>query len=170
MTLKGLFTAILSSNVDDWNLISCAGPGGGPSYRSRFWFIVRDGVQLTLEEASHQVVAAYKSDLSITMAWGLDCERDFGERWAQAAFPASRASSHHADVFYGGALVYRTLYVTLDGGRTKLPKPPLSPDILEVPVDYSRFIHLLNRLEGHVDYEDYFQRAGLLTIAEDWPK
>lgn len=169
MTLQELFTTILRSNVDDWNVIACGGVTGGPSYRSRLWFHVSDGMRMSLEEESHQSVAAYKPDLSITMAWGLDCARDLREKWANA-FPVPRASSHFADAFYNGALVYRSLYVVADGGRIKLPKPPLSPEMLEVPVDYSRFVHLLNRLEGQIGYEDYFQRAGLLTIAEDWPK
>ncbi len=168
MTLNELFTAILSSSVDDWHFIACGGPGAGPSYRGRFSFDVREGARLSVEEASHHAVAVYRSDLSITMAWGLDCVKDFHEKWA-TAFPDSRASSHHVDVFYNGALVCRSLYVLVDGGRTKLPKPSLSPEILDVPVDYVRFVHLLNRLEGQID-EDYFQRAGLLTIAEDWPK
>lgn len=169
VTLRELFATILSSDADEWNFIPCGGAEAGPSYRSRLRFEVRDGMRLTLEEESHLAVAVYKSDLSITMAWGLPSVRDFREKWANA-FRDPRASCHHADVFYHGALVHRSLYVVVDGARTKLPKPILSPEILDVPVDHFRFVHLLNRLEGQIDYEDYFKRAGLLTIGEDWPK
>jgi hypothetical protein len=169
MTLAELFTKILSSNPGDWNVIPCAGGGSGPSYGSKFTFAdERDGQRFVLDEDSHSSVAAFRPDLSITMAWGLSHSDDFEEPWANG-FPDKRASSSFFDVFYNNALVYRGVYVMVDGGRAKLPLPKSRADLV-VPVRYSFLVRLLDQLDGYsTDYTDYFRRAGFKNSEVECP-
>lgn len=65
---------------------------------------------------AHGNVAIYMPDISITMAFGLTAVEDFKEDWAKR-FPNSSASSSIVDLFYNGSLVYRDIFVNVDGGR-----------------------------------------------------
>ena len=135
MTLRELLHTIISSSRSDWNTIVCWGTHSGPSYRDQFEFYqIYEGQHNVLHSDSHGMVASYKPDLSITMAWGLTANRNFDETWA-TNFPDPNASSHHVDVFFNNALVYRDLFVSVDGGRAKLPLP-LRRNELVVPRGY----------------------------------
>jgi hypothetical protein len=170
MTLKELLDAIISSSKTDWNTIVCWGAQSGPSYHNQFeFFEVYNGQKNVLHSNSHGMVASYKPDVSVTIAWGLVASKDFNEPWA-TNFPDSHASSHHVDVFFNNALVYRDLYVSVDGGRAKLPLPRRRDDLV-VPRGYYTFIKLLDGMEGYIsDYERYFKRAGLRIIDAEWPE
>ena len=91
-----------------------------------------------------------------------------------------RTSSSYVDVFYNNALVFRDLYVTVDGGRVSLPLPKRKLDesssegkivALEVPEGYHDFIRLVESLEGSADrFEEYFVRAGMTIVEKLWPE
>ena len=120
MTLDELITLVTSSTPEDWHTTVCWGADSGPSYRDHLNFYqVYDGQPNVLFAKAHSLVACYKPDLSVTMAWGLDAITDFEEPWANK-FPDPKAASHHIDLFYNNALVFRTEYVSVDGGRAKL--------------------------------------------------
>jgi hypothetical protein len=168
MTLRDLVGCIVRSSPSDWNKIR-----GHPSYRDKF--ALHDpgsgGDRFWLKVQHPDAVAAYKADLSITMAWGLDVNENFQEPWAQQ-FPDPHASSHYVDVFYNGALVFRKQYVSVDGGRAMVP-PSSTPDQLVVPAAYYTFITLLDQLTLSAPISrpsDYFDRAGLRIINTPWPE
>ena len=83
-------------------------------------------------------------------------------------------------MFYNNALVFRDLYVTVDGGRVSLPLPKRKLDesssegkivALEVPEGYHDFIRLVESLEGSADrFEEYFVRAGMTIVEKLWPE
>src|SRR5262245_27336140 len=138
MTLQEIIDRIVMSQPSDWHVM-----GGHPSYHDRF-DQVESGGQTWLELESHRTVAAFKPDASITMAWGLTVNENFQEPWANR-FPDSQASSHFVDVFLNGALVYREMYVSVDGARCDLPLP-LERHGGRVPLKYFAFIALVERL------------------------
>jgi hypothetical protein len=92
---------------------------------------------------------------------------EFKEAWTEK-FPDRHASSSYADVFYNGALVYRTQYVTVDGGRTNLPLPPRR-DEASVPKAYARFIAMLDSFGKVSSFDNDFRRAGMNLSDEMWP-
>ena len=115
------------------------------------------------------MVAAYKPDVSITLAWGLELNNNFREEWANK-FHDPRASSHYVDIFFNNALVHREIYVIVDGGRAKLPLPNLKDGELQVPRGYHDLVKLLDKIDTyHSQYDGYFERANLKKIEIDWP-
>ena len=170
MTLTEIMDTIISSSKEDWHSITCWGAMSGPSYRDKFEFYYKyEESPNVLHAVSHGMVASYKPDLSITLAWGLTANNDFREPWANK-FPDPKASSHYADIFFNNALVYRVPYVVVDGGRAKLPIPKSPTDLL-IPSAYSALIELLDEIETYTSqYDQYFSLAGFKTIDSVWPE
>ncbi len=178
MTLQEVMDTVIRSSRDDWHKITCWGARSGPSYRERFTFWRTWEGQLGVLEAEGQSnVAVYMPNASITLAFGLDDLEDFREEWANK-FPDPKASSSYVDVFYNGALVFRDVYVTVDGGRVHLPLPTPKLDeakkkviALEVPKRRHDFIRLVESLEGSVaEFDRYFQDAGFKIVDRPWPR
>ena len=163
MTLQELIERIKMSSPGDWHKI-----GGFPSYRDKFT-LHSNADSRWVEVEPHDVVAVYKPDVSITMAWGLTVHADFQEPWANE-FPDRRASSHYVDIFFNSALVFREMYVSVDGGRAYLPLPRRA-EAHVIPADYARFVCLLNALSFHVSQWDrYFTQAKFTVIdSAPWP-
>lgn len=168
MTLKELLKKIVSSSKEKWNSIACCGASSGPSYHNKFEFYYTYEEQANvLFSDSHGMVASYKPDVSITLSWGLTVNDDFKEEWANK-FSDPKASSHYVDVFFNNSLVYRDLYIVVDGGRAKLPLPRSRTELF-VPRDYYLFIKLLDEIDGYIsDYDRYFKGAGLNIIEDEW--
>ena len=170
MTLDELINLVTSSNPQDWYTTVCWGADSGPSYRDHFnFFQVYEGQSNVLVAKAHPLVACYKPDLSVTLAWGLDENPHFEEPWANG-FPDPKAASHYIDIFYNNALVFRTLYVSVDGGRAYLPLPE-GPDELVVPRPYNALIRLIDHIGGTriSEYDTYFRRAGFQVVEGVWP-
>src|SRR5680860_1730819 len=123
MNLKEYSKMIIGSTKEDWNLITCWGFGAGPSYleRSSVW-TTNENKFSNMEVESQGMVASFKHDLSISMAWGISSNPDFKEEWANK-FSEHHASSGFVDFFHNGALVFRDIYVSVDGARCRLPLP-----------------------------------------------
>ncbi len=170
MTLTEIMDTIISSSKEDWHKMACWGGGSGPSYRDKFEFYYHyEGQPNVLHSVSHGMVASYKPDLSITLAWGLTANDNFKEPWANK-FPDPKASSHHADIFFNNALVYRELYVVVDGGRAKLPVPKSREELI-VPKGYSSFVKLLDEIDTYISqYDQYFSQEGFKTSDNVWPE
>jgi hypothetical protein len=166
MTLAELYKTVRSSNRVDWNVIDCwGGASSGPSYRN--WFSQRQSKDsVWLEHQSHPMVGAYRGDVAISVAWGLNVAK-YSEPWMDD-FPDKDGSRHLIDLFYMGALVARHSYLSVDGARASLPIPEL--DGLTVPAAYSELVRLIDSLEARVtQYDDYFRRAGFRETNESWP-
>ncbi len=168
MNLAQLMSIVVGSQEKDWNHIVCWGSDSGPSYRDHFKFWeLRNGQPNILHVESHSDIAVYLHDVSITLAFGLKWIDDFKEAWTEK-FPDPHASGSYADVFYHGALVFRTEYVTVDGGRTKLPLPPRR-DRFDVPKAYAQFIRLLDSFGKASSFDTDFRRVGMSVSDTPWP-
>ena len=169
MTLNELLEVCGASSAEDWNLVSW-----GPAYLD--WLLSSEGgggENYQLRTAAHDSRAAYKPDLAIGIAWGLETNprsglgdepHIFKEDWA-TKFPDPDATRHFLDFFYNGALVAREPYVSVDG-RCDLPIPKRETDGEDVVTgltitqrQYDVF-RVLNALVTTVDYDSYVQRAG----------
>jgi hypothetical protein len=156
MRLDEVLTAVRGSATSHWNKMSCWGAGCGPSYRYQFAVSESHNQPNSVFIDSHPYAAAYRPNLSITMAWGLDSNKNFREEWANQ-FPDPQASSEFVDIVFNGALVFRLMYVTVDGGRAFLPLPePNGATVSEEEYDLVRVIH---ELTNGVPFDDYFSRA-----------
>jgi len=116
--------------------------------------------------------AVLNDDVELSLAWGFTLNRDFKEEWANS-FPDSSAASHLVDVTYGGTLVDRMIYVSVDGGRVMIPLP--EPYTREDGTHGARvekwrlnLVRTLHGLGGTVgwDFDDYFNRTGIEVVDE----
>jgi hypothetical protein len=167
MTLSEYKAKVLQTVSQDWTVNSCWGAGAGPSYLERYSWTAGTLDHDELHVESHSEVASLKTDLSISIAWGFPCVEDFKEKWANQ-FPDQSASSRFVDFFYNGVMIFRDLYVSVDGGRCALPLPNLDVDPksveikrLWVPEAKWRFFRLLDSLRGVSEYDRYFKGAGI---------
>lgn len=175
MNLKEYSEKIIGSTKDDWNLITCWGFGSGPSYLEHCSVWTKGkGEFSNIEVESQGMVASLKSDLSISMAWGITSNPDFKEEWANQ-FPDPGASSSIVDFFYNGVLVFRDIYVSVDGCRCRLPLPDREFDKethkvnrYTVPRDKYEFYQMLDGLEQLSDFDSYFRRVGFEIINTPW--
>lgn len=159
MNLADLLTTVVQSSSDDWNVIDCWGADSGPSYRNHFEFYETYGESTHIVKVdSHTTVAAFRPDLTVSLAWGLSWKDDFKEPWANG-FPDPKATGIFLDLFYMNSLVQRMPLIAVDGGRCYLPIPRL-PD-LTVARQNSALARLVNSLTGNDSYDTYIQRAGI---------
>lgn len=175
MNLKEFAELIYASSPRDWWTDACWGAHSAPSFRASLavWTDGSDNFK-GLEVESYSNVAALKTDLSVTLAWGFPCNKEFYEPWCEN-FSRKDASSDYMDFYYNGALVYRDIYVNVDGGRVMLPMPNTEFDpkthqvtrmtILRRKVDFYR---LANGLQANYDYGSYIERLGAEVVDGPW--
>lgn len=165
---------IVESDSEDWIEIPCWGSGSGPSFFNSFnvWTHGNGGFA-GLETDSHHEVMSFKADLRIGVACGISHNSDFIEEWANN-FPNRKATSGFVDFFFNGMLVFRDIYVAVDGGRCRLPLPKqeindktLVVERLTVSKRKSKFFSLLNGGDGP-GYSNYLERSGIQLIDTPW--
>jgi hypothetical protein len=161
VNLDDMLALCVKSKPSHWKVIPCGGAGAGPSFLES-WVAGPDG-EPSLAGA-HTMRAAYRPDISLSLAWGLVAHDAFVESWTEVF--DSAASSHFVDFFWNGSLVERGLYVAVDGGRCKLPIPQQDLDALHPAARWitrwqSQFFSLLNAFEGVPDLDEHLQRAGI---------
>jgi hypothetical protein len=175
MNLIEYASAITNSTENDWNIITCWGFSSGPSYldRSSVWTTGKGDLH-NIDIESHGMVAALKSNLSISIAWGMISNPEFKEDWANN-FSDPSASSYIVDFFYNRSLIFRDIYVSVDGHRCKLPLPDRVFDKstnqvirYTVPNDKFRFFEMLDKFEQVSEFSRYFEEAGFETINSPW--
>jgi len=168
MKLEELVEMVVRSCCRDWHTITTWGAGSGPSYR--FQFESSSGVAgQHLAVDSHSMVAVFKEEVALTLAWGLVSNEGFDEDWVHS-FADKHATSSFLDVFWGGSLVYRELYVTVDGGRVHLPLPDKHDGVLTAPESYCALVKLIQDLEGAgYDFDEYLERAKIKRTKVSWP-
>lgn len=175
MDLEQYEKQIAGTTKDDWTIIACWGFGSGPSYLERATFGVSGKGQVTTAEIdSHAVRASLKKDLAIWIAWGFPSNPDFKESWANQ-FDDPQANSGFVDFFYSGVLVFRDLFVSVDGGRCRLPLPdrefePKTHKIKRytVPREKHAFFRMLDDFEQISHFDEYFDRAGFQIVDVPW--
>ncbi|MDX1980029.1 MAG: hypothetical protein SFV51_07165 [Bryobacteraceae bacterium] len=159
MNLHEIIETISNSKPHEWNTMD------HPNAGRAFCRVEEEENFLSHREHSH--VSAYIPNPQISIAWGAEHMRDFEEPWAKD-FPDTSAHSAYVEVSYCGALVFRDIYVSVDGWRAQLPLPHIHTML--VPKPKARFFRLLDKLEGYISaYDEYFRRARLVAVDEPWP-
>lgn len=178
MRLDDLRVTVRESARTDWHKITCWGSGSGPSYRDRLTSGRINGDYVEYE--SHGNVAVYIPDIDISIAWGLDRDRDDRDlhfEW-DGTFADSKTTVTFADIFYRGSLVDREYHANVDGGRALLPightrftadSPKHGPNAkFEVvtsqwQVDFARIVHSFEHAEN---FDRYLERAGHIVLPD----
>lgn len=185
MILEDALSLIASSDVSDWNVIPCWAANTGPSFLDRLqtWWGPDDGWGLDVDQ--HAIRAAYKPDLSLGLAFGLDFRPEYrGEPdsrnltfdWAED-FPDSDVAGYWLDVLWCGMLVYRDLLLSVDGGRALLPSPRgfyvptgaaraehVGDTVTEREVAIARLVHSFEHTEK--EFQGYLDRAGFVVVPD----
>jgi hypothetical protein len=103
MTLDEILNTVAGSTRDDWNIIHCW--GGGPSFLDSFSVWTGGADRWGLEHDQHGIRAAYRPDVSLGVAYGLDYMREDGKpllldyEWAKQ-FVDSRVTGSWVDVLW----------------------------------------------------------------------
>jgi hypothetical protein len=168
MTLDEYQRIIVATQIEDWTHISCWGAGAGPSFLNKFMVWTKGAHEFTnLDVDSHAEVLSLKKNLLVSVATGITHNDDFIEPWANK-FPDPQATSAYVDFFYAGTLVFRDIFVAVDGGRCRLPLPrqhinqrTQKVERLTVPEPKSIFYLLLNEISGAHDYYHYLNQSGI---------
>lgn len=165
MNLNDYKKAILGTSIDDWTSIACWGAGAGPSFRDAIHESMHANGSTTHIE-SHSNILSLKADLNIQIAHGLSCLENYVAPWTKN-FTDEAASSFFVDFFYANQLIYRDIYISVDGGRCSLPSPRSNAvkGSFEVPEDKYEFYRLLNDFH---DYDDYMREAGFIITDRPW--
>jgi hypothetical protein len=162
MHLGKLIDIVTGSSPKDWHLIA-----DKPSFHDRLEFYeVYNGQPNVLHSDAHHSVASYIPDVSITMAWGLEWNKDFKEDWC-ANFPAPKAHGGYLDIFFNNALVYRSAYVWVDG--VTLPLPQRKGGKLEVTKRGAALMKIIDAMgrsprPDFNPYESDINRAGFIVV------
>ena len=166
---------ITNTQENDWTKIICWGAGSGPSYLNSFSVCSRGIGELdNIEIDTHTDYMSYKHNLLISVAWGLIHNDDFNEDWAKK-FPNRHAKSGFVDFFYSDILVFRDIYVSVDGGRCTLPLPKIkftqdTHNVEKLVVSRKRyeFFKFLNSYASNDSYYSYVKQAGFEISDEEW--
>ena len=169
MNLRKLIDTVIDSASEDWHPIT-----EGPSFRDHLEFCeVYDGQANVLHAEAHGTVGVYIPDVSITIAWGLEWNKDFREEWCKK-FPDPKAHGGFLDMFFNNALVYRAVYVWVDGIFLPLPRYT-KDDKLEVTKRACELMKVIDRMgmsprQDFNPYESVVERAGFTVVDEEWPE
>lgn len=115
-------------------------------------------------------IMAYRRDLSITMAYGMPSRVPLRSDFA-ARFPDPRASMKRLDFFYNASLVFREVFISVDGEQGILPVPNPGPTApYEAPRRKCAVARLIHQLTNPMrDFDDYLTYVNLKAIDEFWP-
>ena len=167
MTFDELISIVTDSSPEDWHRVHRS---GGPLFLYEVAPITAGDDRLVdMSYERHECLAVYRPDVAISLAWGLSHNRDFKEDWA-VKFPDPHASSDYLDIRLNSQIVFRDILVAVDGGRCCLPLPRGTSrrDVPEKWYHLAKLIHGLER--AAVDFDEYFQRAGLKITEDRWPE
>jgi hypothetical protein len=166
MNLDQFLDSYVNSTRNDWNTIDCWGHGAGSSYKDKFIFHeVYDGSDNILWHTEQGNVSAYKPNLEITIAWGMNTapeDQGIDQDWATNNPDSSPARVDQLDFFFNNALVYRISYAVVDGGRGFLPIPGVNEEGNNIVSQFKYdIIRKLNDIAGKNDFDRYFRSSGM---------
>lgn len=172
MNLNEYKSLILNTVDKDWTKIGCSGAGAGPSYKNSMSVWNKgDGEFHNIEVESHYEILSLKKDLLISVARGITHNDDFVEEWANS-FPDSHATSSFIDFFYSNQLIYRDIYVSVDGGRANLPLPSMKFDksynLIGLEVASEKYEFFKNINNDISEYERYLSMAKIEIVDKEW--
>lgn len=159
MKLEELLKTIEESDASEWTVFD------RPTFAQDIQQVSGGGHQVPWVAVNeHHTLLSYRSDLRISIAFGLNHRDNFVADWTQS-FPD--ASSSWVDFRYNGVPVYRALRVLVDGGRAGLPCP--APGSKDIPRRQFYIWRLIDELIGSEQMDDYFKRAKLNIVDVYWP-
>lgn len=157
MRLEELLQIIRESSSEDWNVIES---------NTLLSNVTTDDNNIVYADY-HTNRASYRLDISIGLAWGLNGNADFHEEWANL-HSDPHASSHFLDVFYNGMLVYRIVYVVIDGGRSYMPLPHRDMNEKHETIGWYisdeeyELLNLFNLIQPfNTQFDSYLRRSGI---------
>lgn len=179
MKLTEVHDLVILSSTEDWRVINCFDSASGPSYRDS-WdkFEGQDGWELV--HGRHSMVATYRPDVALTIAWGLTTRIDQQPRrqpeWLQKFHSTKPVVGKFADVFWNGALIDRVEYETVDNTYLPNAEPVYANssaiddaeltgyEVARFDYELVRLIHILSGNSVAANYEDDFERAGFTVV------
>ena len=174
MQLDALMGTVLSSQPADWESIP---PPAGRQYIGT----VESGDQQRLEVREHHSHYVLRSDVSITLAIGMDGfngDRPLTFAWS-AHFSDESVTGVFADVLFHGQVVHRKQLLVVDGARAYLPTPSRAAantgqdDIAgvtsqafteTVTEDEVSCARLCDRLAGRREFDRYLRDSELVQV------
>jgi hypothetical protein len=172
MHLHQLLNKIVASTRADWHMIARGGVFTGPRCPAAFvLYPTHCGARSIRPSDAHSDYAVFKHDVAIAMAWGATAGGAYREPWATRC-PDAAARTDYIDIFFNGTLVFRDVFVAVDGDRCYLPLPR-NLDDLRVAPEYAQLTALLSTLSlgcGDSDFRTYFRRTGLQIGDLQWPR
>lgn len=164
MNLADYQKIIINSTKDDWTHITWK---DGPA-TSLYDFTVSLTHEKITKVKWHEELISLRNDLSVAVAWGLVHQDKYYENWLENVhFSDTHVSSHYIDFFYNGQIVFRDLYLLVDGIRGLIPLPDAGT--LGVPEGKYKFFDLVSWFTLHSpEYENYFKRTGLQITEDNW--
>jgi hypothetical protein len=175
-SLDHLRDQILGSSRGDWHVIH------PPIYELKVGRVdSRNGsgdVEHWVDIDEHDLLAVYRPDVSLRIAYGIATHdaRGWEPEWAHFANPEVNAM--YADVFWNGALIDRHVVIEVDSGRALLPDPRdlrvsatedvFNTEVIAQTVTQSqvKFARLLHSLADRDDFDEYFLRAGFVEVPD----
>lgn len=182
MKYDDLRAMIEKSHADDWNGIHCWGAGAGPTYRMGWDKGTRGDDKWELYFRQHSHVAAYKPDLGLSLAWGMeahfDAKREMTPDWIEN-FPLVDGVSYYLlDTFWHGTLVDRGYYASVDAeAYVPLPSPVYGRDddngvptleryeVTRYDVALTRIVNVLANHRAE-DFERVLNQTGFVVVDE----
>lgn len=135
------------------------------------WNVIEDPfIQAAPGTPAHTFVMAYRRDLSISLAYGMEARVPVRDDFA-GRFPDVRASMRYVDFFYNSQLVFREILMCVDGEQGILPVPNPGPTApYEAPRRKCAVARLVHQLTNPMrDFDDYCAYVNLKPIDEFWP-
>lgn len=168
MTYDEILTTVMGSSPGQWHVVN-----DGPTY------LHDTGGKYV---RGHHSRAAYRTDVSLGLAWGLsypDDQRTFV--WTER-FADQRAYPEFLDILWNGMLIHREYGIVIDGGRAVLPWPRGEYIRGESVMDYEhitdsftsrgvklwRLVAYLNSEKN--EYDRYVEQSGVVILPDPEPE
>ena len=123
----------------------------------------------TMSDDRSIAVFAHDVNLRLEIKWtddGIQCEK-FMEAWA-TGHPDQNATGYWCCIYYGVSLLEKTVLVSVDGGRARLPIPGLNtgggPPLSVRPLDFA-----VAKIFDTGSMAEYMERSGLV-LGSDEPR
>ncbi|TAH31004.1 MAG: hypothetical protein EAZ06_01460 [Cytophagales bacterium] len=166
MNFDTLFKTIINSEIEDWAKIEKE-----PFFNKDFFKFCQtyNGQDNVLLHETHDVLAIYKENLSISICYGLDLNKtQIGDRHKQydwrKKFPNQDLAMETLDIFYNNGLIYRVNYFCVDGGNYYFPINNEKYEVKKDDYDIIKFLHKLATNTKNNDNFNYAFNKAELTI------
>lgn len=173
MTLNQLIELIIRSNQEDWSIIELGLPGYLNEFISNNRWLNEFEENGLHKGYSH--VATYKSNLSVSMAWGkiTKCIKHYtnDKYLREKEFGARLSTNDYLDLFFYGTLVFRISYTNVTIDHSKLPLPNVDNEgNLSIPRRHYYLFEKFSELSSELWlFKEDFKRYKADFTNDPWP-